>query len=236
MWELEESLRRERGYTAIAGTDEAGAGPLAGRVYAAAVILPFGLELPYLNDSKKVTPKRRDVLFDRIREAAVAWAIAYVEPEEIDRIEVDILFLDLLVLRLARAFVIACTTVDVDTDAILTHDIIDDIVIVEIRQITVLEAVERLLKRLDVEATVLDEAVNAVHLILGDRIITECVIDIGLADGVLVLLRLLAERFDLLDELLLADFRLFVHLLFGGLLIRCFLSGHTTLLFYIPWR
>ena len=88
MWELEESLRRERGYTAIAGTDEAGAGPLAGRVYAAAVILPFGLELPYLNDSKKVTPKRRDVLFDRIREAAVAWAIAYVEPEEIDRIDI----------------------------------------------------------------------------------------------------------------------------------------------------
>ena len=88
MWELEESLRRERGYTAIAGTDEAGAGPLAGRVYAAAVILPFGLELPYLNDSKKVTPKRRDVLFDRIREAAGAWAIAYVEPEEIDRIDI----------------------------------------------------------------------------------------------------------------------------------------------------
>ena len=88
MWELEESLRREHGYTAIAGTDEAGAGPLAGRVYAAAVILPFGLELPYLNDSKKVTPKRRDVLFDRIREAAVAWAIAYVEPEEIDRIDI----------------------------------------------------------------------------------------------------------------------------------------------------
>ena len=57
-------------------------------MYAAAVILPFGLELPYLNDSIKVTPKRRDVLFDRIREAAVAWAIAYVEPEEIDRIDI----------------------------------------------------------------------------------------------------------------------------------------------------
>ena len=88
MWELEENLRRERGCTAIAGTDEAGAGPLAGRVYAAAVILPFGLELPFLNDSKKVTPKRRDMLFDRIREEAVAWAIAYVEPEEIDRIDI----------------------------------------------------------------------------------------------------------------------------------------------------
>ena len=121
-------------------------------------------------------------------------------------------------------------------DPLICHDIIDDIVIVEIRQITILEAVELLLERLDVEATVLDEAVNAVHLIIGDRIITECVIDIGLADGVLVLLRLLAERFDLLDELLLADFRLFIHLLFGGLLIRCFLSSHTTLLSYIPWR
>jgi ribonuclease HII len=48
LWELEAALRQERGYVHIAGTDEAGAGPLAGRVYAAAVILPYGLELPYL--------------------------------------------------------------------------------------------------------------------------------------------------------------------------------------------
>ena len=135
-----------------------------------------------------------------------------------------------------RRFASVHVEMDSHEDPLICHDIIDDIVIVEIRQITILEAVELLLERLDVEATVLDEAVNAVHLIIGDRIITECVIDIGLADGVLVLLRLLAERFDLLDELLLADFRLFIHLLFGGLLIRCFLSGHTTLLSYIPWR
>ena len=51
------------GYALLCGVDEAGAGPLAGPVYAGAVILPEGLELPYLNDSKQVTPKRRDVLF-----------------------------------------------------------------------------------------------------------------------------------------------------------------------------
>lgn len=88
LWELETALKWERGYERIAGADEAGAGPLAGRVYAAAVILPFGLELPYLNDSKKVTAKRREVLFDQIREQALAWAVAWVEPEEIDRIDI----------------------------------------------------------------------------------------------------------------------------------------------------
>lgn len=88
LWELETALRREHGYMRIAGADEAGAGPLAGRVYAAAVILPFGLELPYLNDSKQVTARRREALFDQIREQALAWAVAWVEPEEIDRIDI----------------------------------------------------------------------------------------------------------------------------------------------------
>lgn len=87
LWNLEERLRQQ-GFSHIAGTDEAGAGPLAGRVYAAAVILPFGLVLPYLNDSKQVTPRRREVLFDQIKERAVAWSIAWVEPEEIDRIDI----------------------------------------------------------------------------------------------------------------------------------------------------
>lgn len=76
------------GFCAICGCDEAGAGPLAGRVYAAAVIFPLGLELPYLTDSKKVTPKRRDKLFDQIREQAVAWAVAWAEPEEIDALDI----------------------------------------------------------------------------------------------------------------------------------------------------
>lgn len=87
MWELEYAAI-ERGYTGICGCDEAGAGPLAGPVYAGAVILPKGLELPYLNDSKKVTPKRRDMLFDQIREQAVAWAVACVSAEEIDAIDI----------------------------------------------------------------------------------------------------------------------------------------------------
>lgn len=86
-WELEHEAAAA-GYTAVCGVDEAGAGPLAGPVYAAAVILPFGLELPYLNDSKQVTPKRRDRLFDLIREQAVAWSIASVSAEEIDEIDI----------------------------------------------------------------------------------------------------------------------------------------------------
>lgn len=88
LWVLEEQLYRERGISAIAGADEAGAGPLAGRVYAAAVILPRGLELPYLKDSKQVTEKRREVLFDQICAAALAWAVAWAEPEEIDALDI----------------------------------------------------------------------------------------------------------------------------------------------------
>lgn len=72
----------------LAGVDEAGAGPLAGRVYAAAVMLPPGLQLPYLNDSKKVTPRRREKLFDLIREQAVSYCVAWAEPEEIDQLDI----------------------------------------------------------------------------------------------------------------------------------------------------
>lgn len=87
MWEFEQRAA-QAGHARVCGCDEAGAGPLAGRVYAAAVILPMGLELPYLNDSKKVTPRRRDILFDQIRGAALAWAVAWAEPEEIDRLDI----------------------------------------------------------------------------------------------------------------------------------------------------
>ncbi len=86
-WELENRLY-DQGYQAICGVDEAGAGPLAGPVYAAAVILPRGLTLPYLNDSKKVTPRRREILFDQIREQAVAYAIAWADEKEIDEINI----------------------------------------------------------------------------------------------------------------------------------------------------
>ena len=86
-WEYEERAAAA-GYTAVCGVDEAGAGPLAGPVYAAAVILPRGLELPFLNDSKQVTPKRRDQLFDLIREGAAAWSVASVSAEEIDALDI----------------------------------------------------------------------------------------------------------------------------------------------------
>lgn len=86
-WEIERSYFAQ-GLTAICGVDEAGAGPLAGRVYAAAVILPDGWDAPYLNDSKKVTEKRREVLFDKICQEAVCWSIAWADEKEIDRINI----------------------------------------------------------------------------------------------------------------------------------------------------
>ena len=86
-WEIERAARA-RGYRAVCGCDEAGAGPLAGRVYAAAVILPDGLELPYLNDSKQVAEKRRELLFSQIKEQAAAWSVAWVEPAEIDELDI----------------------------------------------------------------------------------------------------------------------------------------------------
>ena len=87
LWELEEAAF-EKGFAIVCGCDEAGAGPLAGPVYAGAVILPRGLELPWLNDSKQVTPKRRDVLFEQIKAQAAAWAVASVGPEEIDATDI----------------------------------------------------------------------------------------------------------------------------------------------------
>ena len=86
-WSFEHAAAAQ-GQSMICGCDEAGVGPLAGRVYAAAVILPDGLELPYLNDSKQVTEKRREALFDQIKERAAAWAVAWVEPKEIDGIDI----------------------------------------------------------------------------------------------------------------------------------------------------
>ena len=87
LWELERSLA-EQGAGVVCGCDEAGAGPLAGPVYAAAVILPMGVDLPGLNDSKQVSPKKRYVLVDLIRERAAAWAVAWVDAEEIDRTDI----------------------------------------------------------------------------------------------------------------------------------------------------
>ncbi|WP_417044711.1 ribonuclease HII [Dysosmobacter sp.] len=72
----------------ICGVDEAGAGPLAGPVYAAAVILPREIDIPGLNDSKKLTEKKREALYDRITAQAVAWSVARVEAAEIDQMDI----------------------------------------------------------------------------------------------------------------------------------------------------
>ena len=76
------------GFSTLCGVDEAGAGPLAGPVYAAAVILPREIDLPGLNDSKKLTPKKREALFDQITAAAEAYSIAFVTAEEIDQMDI----------------------------------------------------------------------------------------------------------------------------------------------------
>ena len=87
MWAIEEACREE-GYTVICGVDEAGRGPLAGPVCAAAVILPDHLELPGLNDSKKLSDKKRRELFPLIKEHAIAYGIGLASHEEIDEINI----------------------------------------------------------------------------------------------------------------------------------------------------
>ena len=87
LWEIENS-HFENGIEIICGVDEAGRGPLAGPVCAAAVILPKGLEIPGLNDSKKLTDKRRRELMPIIKEQALAYGIAFASHEEIDQINI----------------------------------------------------------------------------------------------------------------------------------------------------
>jgi len=97
--EEQELLRQEKmkeaekrlysaGYRYIAGVDEAGRGPLAGPVYAAAVILPPDIRLDGINDSKKLSPKKRDALFDEIIEKAVGYSIFSVDEKKIDEINI----------------------------------------------------------------------------------------------------------------------------------------------------
>jgi ribonuclease HII len=88
LWAEENRLFAQRGDILLCGVDEAGAGPLAGPVYAAAVILPRNLTLPGLDDSKKLTERRRELLFPQIREQAIAWAVATASVEEIDEINI----------------------------------------------------------------------------------------------------------------------------------------------------
>lgn len=87
LWELENELF-DSGIGILCGVDEAGRGPLAGPVCAAACILPRGLEIEGLNDSKKLTEKRRDALYDVITEKAVAYGIAFATVEEIEELNI----------------------------------------------------------------------------------------------------------------------------------------------------
>ncbi|MCL2799099.1 MAG: ribonuclease HII [Endomicrobia bacterium] len=79
---------RDKGFKFVAGIDEAGRGPLAGPVIAAAVILPQGIDIPHLNDSKQLTEKKRETLFDIIREKALAYAVSSIDNNAIDRINI----------------------------------------------------------------------------------------------------------------------------------------------------
>ena len=94
-----EKLLNEQGYSLICGIDEAGRGPLAGPVCAAAVKLPNGLIIPGVNDSKKLTEKKREQLFDVIKDTAVAYSIAFATVEEIE--EMNILNATMLAMKRA---------------------------------------------------------------------------------------------------------------------------------------
>ena len=99
LWQYEDACF-DRGIETICGIDEAGRGPLAGPVCAAAVILPKHLEIEGLNDSKKLSDKRRRALYDIITDQAVCWSVAFADEKEID--EINILQATLLAMR--RAF------------------------------------------------------------------------------------------------------------------------------------
>ncbi len=87
LWEEENKLYGQ-GFTAVCGADEAGRGPLAGDVFAAAVVLPRNIEIEGLDDSKKLSEKKREKLFDIIREKAVSWAVARASVKEIEEINI----------------------------------------------------------------------------------------------------------------------------------------------------
>ncbi len=83
-----ELTAKEKGFSFVCGVDEAGRGPLAGPVCAAAVILPKNTVIEGLNDSKKLSEKKRESLFDVIKEKAVAWSVAFASVEEIEEFNI----------------------------------------------------------------------------------------------------------------------------------------------------
>ena len=98
LWVFEDEAL-QAGTERICGVDEAGRGPLAGPVYAAAVILPPHIEIPGLNDSKQLTERQRDRLYDEIRAKAAAFSVAFADEHEID--EINILNAAMLAMRRA---------------------------------------------------------------------------------------------------------------------------------------
>lgn len=87
LWEIENAVAEE-GFAPVCGVDEAGRGPLAGPVCAAAVVLPRGLVIPGLNDSKKLTERRREALYDVITAQALAYGVAFASEREIDELNI----------------------------------------------------------------------------------------------------------------------------------------------------
>jgi ribonuclease HII len=87
LW-LFENKAFQKGFSRIAGIDEAGRGPLAGPVVSAAVIIPMSLQIPGVSDSKKLTPQKRNYLYEKIYDLAVSVGIGIVDPFEIDRINI----------------------------------------------------------------------------------------------------------------------------------------------------
>lgn len=96
-----ELAARDAGYRHVCGIDEAGRGPLSGPVVAAACVLEPGTEIPGLNDSKKLTPKKRDLVYDLVIERATDFAVGFATPEEVDSI--NILNATMLAMRRAIA-------------------------------------------------------------------------------------------------------------------------------------
>ncbi len=87
-WEMQSFEREYSDFTAICGIDEVGRGPFAGPVMAGAVILPKECDILYINDSKKLSAKKREALFEEITAKAVAWAVGQASPERIDEINI----------------------------------------------------------------------------------------------------------------------------------------------------
>lgn len=107
-WFAYERAAAEKGYQIICGIDEAGRGPLAGPVFAAAVVLPQGLLIEGVNDSKKLSEKKREKLFEVIKEEAVSWSVGFATETEIDTINI----LQATFLAMKRA----CSELDIKPD------------------------------------------------------------------------------------------------------------------------